>query len=147
MVVVMVVVWLCLNLEEQKFCILILSLITIKPPFPSPSLSLSSSPHFHCLSPLRLYDATRVPLDTLALWRALMTPWQTAKHHLPPTPPPTTTAATTTSQQLHPNPGPTKAGSNTRAPGASWRQQGTAGSPWIWISFDWSSYSVASFFA
>lgn len=38
--------------------------------FPSPS----PTPYLLTLSPLRLYDATRVPLDTLALWRALMTP-------------------------------------------------------------------------
>ncbi|KAL7371162.1 hypothetical protein ABVT39_020730 [Epinephelus coioides] len=43
----------------------------------------------------------------------------------PPPPPPT-------SQQLHPNPGPSKAGSNIssyRAPRASWRQQGLITQP------------------
>lgn len=49
--------------------------------------NLKVSPHYKLLLfpsalPLstRLYDATRVPLlDTLSLWRALMTPWQTAQ--------------------------------------------------------------------
>ena len=88
----MTVARLCLNLQAKKtkkkpqllkikHCILIMSLITIPPP-PSPSPP-------SLFLPFRLYDATRVPLDTLALWRALMTPWQTAKNHLatPPTPP------------------------------------------------------------
>lgn len=49
-------------------------------------------------------------------------------------PPPTTPPQQQQQQQqLHPNPGPAKAGSNTssyRAPRASWRQQGTTESPW-----------------
>ncbi|TDG96752.1 hypothetical protein EPR50_G00232560 [Perca flavescens] len=48
-----------------------------------------------------------------------------ANTNLPPLPPPS-------SQQLHPNPGPAKAGSNTssyRAPRASLRQQGLITQP------------------
>ncbi|KAL3048457.1 hypothetical protein OYC64_007095 [Pagothenia borchgrevinki] len=46
---------------------------------------------------------------------------------LPPLPP-----TSTTSQQLHPNPGPAKTGSNTssyRAPRAPWRKQGLITQP------------------
>lgn len=63
------------------------------------SLIIIPHPHLLFLSPLRLYDATRVPLDTLALWSALMTPLTDSQ-----TPSIITTTTTTTNITSPPKP-------------------------------------------
>lgn len=108
---------------KMKHCILMMSLITMPP---SPPLPLSPQALWRDKSPPR-HSCTMESIDD-PLTDSQKPSTNTALQPPPPT----------TSQQLHPNPGPAKAGRNPssyRAPRASWRQQGTAGSPWIWVSF------------